>query len=233
MNGNFGRDFTLSNNDFHRGRIICEETEEGSPSPLLSPELTSCFSCLNLLIFSANPVFHSGWSSQKVHPHHSVRLGLWLHFSSSSFPASLQLSTILSHAWRKHPGFLEGISKCRGKPKLCPHSLHRSIKLKLRGSGDWALKQQSCLQGYLGCLYQITSPLLSQIFLVQLSFSWAVSETASIFLADVCFNSLITEMKNTRFYKKNQSNLRKWVPRQFLRHVRWFYWATKCYFRPA
>lgn len=68
--------------------------------------------------------------------------------------------------------------------------------------------------------------LLPQILLAQLSFSWAVSETISVSLVDVCFNALITKMKNTSFYKTPNSTTLKASPQAipaackmaFLRH---------------
>lgn len=116
-------------------------TEEGLSSPFFNPRLTSCFPCLNSLIFSTDLMFHSSWGSWKGHPHSHFHL-LLLHFCSLTFPAYLQLSAILSHpqppAWRKHPGFLAGKPKHGIKPKLCPCSPSSSVKLKAFGSGGSA-----------------------------------------------------------------------------------------------
>lgn len=115
-----------------------------------------------------------------------------------------------------------------------PRSPCGSIQAEPLGSVDSALNRQSHLQGCLHCLYQMTSALLPQILLVQLSFLQAVSKTSLVHLVGVvCFDSLITKMKRIGWISKKQSNLRKWVPRQFLWRVGWCSWDTKCYFRPA
>lgn len=174
-------------------------TEEGTSSPFFRPRLTSCFPCLNPLIFPTDPMFHSSRASWKVRPHSHFHLSL-LHFCSLTFLAYLQLSAILFHllppAWRKHPGFLAVKPKHRSKPKLCSHSPCTSIKLEASGSGGSALKWHSHLHGYLHCLYQATSTnppcsafLLRGCFWDYLNISCWCS-----------FNYLIAKMKNTIFY---------------------------------
>lgn len=88
-------------------------TEEGPPYPLFSSEPTSCFPCLNLLIISASPIFHSGWGSQKcTHTvmfiwvcgctslHHSLLVYSCLQFCLILF---LQLGGRILVSWQKNP----------------------------------------------------------------------------------------------------------------------------------
>lgn len=161
-----------------------------------SPRVTSCFPCLNPLIFSTDPMFHSSWASWKVHLHSHFHL-LSLHFCSLAFPAYLWLSAILSHpllpAWRTHPDFLAVKPKHKSKPELRPHSTSSSIKLK-----DLFLEVQLWSGTFWTFALSVSDNF--EILLAQLFCLWADSETISIFPVDVYFNSLIPKMKKYHFY---------------------------------